>query len=321
MKSYFSGISLGAGSVLAAYTGVIAMVERAAPDLLPPPAISGIVPTDEKMKFLRNQSDSYPELLAIGSSVAWMHLDGAAMEEMAGPFLNGGTAHLKINQTRRFAEFYLDQYPGVQHVILATAIADFRECGTSPDVIMNEEVAGDYVGGDHPTPYYYLRYFAPLRYVTQAQGRGEVLEPYERGSHWMDRYGTTPIVDDTLELGYDLRYGAIDLDPACLRALGWLKADLDARDVTLSIVLTPVNPRYIATYPQSDVATARIAAEADALGVHVLYLFGDPSFRDADFWDAFHLQWPAAQRMSRKVADDLSKVMKQDHAAATGLRR
>lgn len=316
MKTYFIGIFLGAASVLAAYSGAVAMVERTAPDLLPPPAITGIVPTDEKFKFLRNHSGNYPELLAVGSSVAWMHFDGAAIEEVAGPFLNGGTAHLKINQSRRFAAFYLDRFPGVRHVILATALADFRECGSSPDVIMNEEVAADYIGGDHPTPYYYLRYFAPLRYVTQAQERDELLEPYERGSHWMDRYGTTPIVDDTLGPGYDLRYDAIELDPLCLQALRGLKADLDARGVTLSVVLTPVNPRYAAAFPQSDAATARIAAEAKALGLHVLNLYDDPAYRDADFWDAFHLQWPAAQRMSRAVADDLSKVMQKDHAAA-----
>jgi hypothetical protein len=186
---------------------------------------------------------------------------------------------------------------------MLSALPDYGTCA-GEGRIMDLEDAASYVRGRMPEAWFYMRYFAPLRYVLQARRRSERLKPYDAFGYWLDRHGTTPSMLPT-EVGYDLRYDEIALDPACLEALDGLNRDLTARGVTFTLVMTPVAPRYSDLHPATTRATERIESFARSRGIRLIDFFGDPSFEDADFWDAFHMQWPAARRLSREVADTL----------------
>jgi hypothetical protein len=303
MKSYYLSMIGGALCVLGAYSGAVLLAENRFLGRLPPPAISGVVPTDEKFRYLRDRTAEQPVVLAVGSSLTWMHLDGAPIEREVGAFLNGGTAYLKVNQIHSMTRFYLDLFPEVSTVVMMTGIADFDSCHRTPDEIMDAEQAKSYVTKSRPTPYYYIRNFAPLRYALQMRTRHRTQQPYgTRGTYWHDAYGTTPIVEDGIGMEYDLRYVEIGVDPACLDALEVMATDLRARGISLEVMLAPVNPRYAAEYPHSEDSIAAVAAFARSVDVSLHDLHDDPRFAVADFWDAFHLQWPAAQRLSEIVA-------------------
>jgi hypothetical protein len=312
MRTYFAAILAGAISVIAAYAATLTVLETRYPERLPTPAFSGVVPTDEKLRFLRERRavdlSHPPELLAVGSSITWMHLDGAVLDTPGRPFLNGGTAFLRVHQVHAMTQFYLDLYSGITKVIMVTAITDFHNCTDAPDWILNRRHAGHYVNNTRPVSWFFLQYFAPGRYVRQVVSRNETLQPFAVSSYWMDPWGTTPIYLAGIQPGYDLRYGGIDLDPICLNALEHMADDLRGRGVDFHLVLSPVNPRYAEEYPDSDAAAQLIVQTARAIGVPVHDLHDDPRFVEADFWDAFHLQWPAAQRMTSIIADDLFVV-------------
>ncbi|MGP3696904.1 hypothetical protein [Rhodobacter sp. NSM] len=297
--SVIGGMVLMAGSIAAMFTAASTLW----PDQMPPPSISGSVATDEKLKYLRERGPEPVDILAIGSSITWKHLDGAPFDRPAGRFVNGGTAYLQVNEIRTFTGFYLDLYPEISQVVMLSALPDYGTC-TGDGEIMDLDNAAAYVRGRVPEAWFYMRYFAPLRYALQARRRADRLKPYDAFGYWLDRHGTTPSMLPT-EVGYDLRYDAIALDPACLEALEGLKQDLAARGVEFTMVMTPVAPRYSDLHPATTLATRRIEAFARSRGIRVLDYFGDPSYQDVDFWDAFHMQWPAARRLSREVADTL----------------
>ncbi|MGP3722278.1 hypothetical protein SAMN05421763_11024 [[Luteovulum] sphaeroides subsp. megalophilum] len=303
MRSYIlsaaAGMVLMAGALAAAFTAAAAIW----PDRMPPPAISGSIATDEKLKYLRDRGREPVDVLAIGSSITWKHLDGAPFDGRVGNFVNGGTAYLQVHEIRTFTRFYLDLYPRISQVVMLSALPDYGTCA-GEGRIMDLEDAASYVRGRMPEAWFYMRYFAPLRYVLQARRRSERLKPYDAFGYWLDRHGTTPSMLPT-EVGYDLRYDEIALDPACLEALDGLNRDLTARGVTFTLVMTPVAPRYSDLHPATTRATERIESFARSRGIRLIDFFGDPSFEDADFWDAFHMQWPAARRLSREVADTL----------------
>ncbi len=304
MRYYFLSVAAGAMSVLVVLSLAATLAERNWADRLPPPAISGVVATDEKLSYLRQRNSGDPDILAVGSSITWMHLDGAPFAAKDGDLLNGGTAFVKVHQTHRLTQFYLDLYPGVSSVVMMTSLPDFENCG-SDAAIMNETDAKRYVQQQLPTGYFYLRYFVPLRYLLQARNRPAQTAPYYPFGYWMDRYGTTPTLHD-VGADYDLRYDAVAVDEACLAALGRLADDLAGRGIGFTLVVTPVNPRYSAAFPATDAAVAQISGYARRAGIDVHDAHSDPRYGAADFWDAFHLQWPAAQRLSHEIAQRLS---------------
>src|SRR5690606_34348371 len=77
---------------------------------LSPPAFSNNLCVDEKLDFLRSNPIVSPNLLVIGSSVAWRHVDGDALVREipdANP-LNGAFCGLFANQAVYVANWLLD---------------------------------------------------------------------------------------------------------------------------------------------------------------------------------------------------------------------
>ena len=120
----------------------------------------------------------------------------------------------------------------------------------------------------------------------------------------MDEHGTTPSTRPT-DANDELRYDELPVEPACLEALDRLEDELSARGIDFTLVLTPVAPRYSSLYPSTVSAMDDVARFARSHGIRVLDYSHDRSYGNSDFWDAFHMQWPAAKRLSREVADTL----------------
>ncbi|MBE0531730.1 MAG: hypothetical protein IH626_12945 [Rhodospirillales bacterium] len=243
--------------------------------------------------------------------MTWRQLDGAAFKDVAGGpdrFLNGGTALLQIHQTRVTAGFYLDHFPNVETLLVMIGLPDFVDCTVDPAFLFEPEDAARYTFGDWPSAYFYLRYVSPQRYLRGVMNLPKQRTPFT-GDLYLDTFGSGPLhVPEHLMRG--LRYGKPKTDAACVAALGQFLDDTQARGVALLLVFAPVHPDYRAEYPDDTAWLAGIADHAETKAdqgeeLMVLDMIDDPAFVGRDFFDAFHLQWPAVKTLSAHIAGSL----------------
>lgn len=312
MKRFAYGMLAGMTALFGGLAMAYAAVALIWPGSLPAPAIGRLVHIDEKLRYLRSNPDLDPRILAVGSSIAWRQLDGAAFEKMAGGpghFLNGGTAALKIHQTRDFLDFYLAHYRNVRTVLLLTNQIDFSDCTEEPARMVDHDAAAGYAFDEWPAVYFYVRFFSPQRYVQTTWTLAGRREPF-LGDLYMDRYGSSPLeVPDSMQRG--LRYKPVETDPACFDSLLDISHKLAARDVRLVVIFPPAHPDFRETYPEVGRWQARTAHRlADAIRkdkARVISLYDDPRFPADAFFDAYHLEWPAVRRLSALLAAAIQK--------------
>lgn len=308
MKRFALGIGAGMVAVFGGLATAYGALSTVWPQSLPAPAISRLVPMDEKLRFLRNRPEFDPRVLAVGSSITWRQLDGAPFEHLTddetGGFLNGGTGYLKIHQTGDLLDFYLDRYANVGTVLILTGPPDYEDCSNEPARMLDHSDAEAYAFGGWPAAYFYLRYFSPQRYLRSVMTLSGRSAPFT-GDLFLDRYGSGPLqVPASMKRG--LRYDAIAPDPACVDALAALSHELTERGLRLILVFTPVHPEYRAKYPAVVDWLQETARKVEAATLsdrtRVIRLCADPTYTAEDFFDAFHLQWPAVQRLSAEIA-------------------
>lgn len=309
MKKFGYGILTGLLAVPLCIVAAFAALAVFAPASMPAPAISSLVHLDEKFRFLRKRPDFDPRILAVGSSITWRQLAGKAFEPQAGGphgFLNGGTGYLRIHQTRALTRLYLSRFRNVQTVLVMISLPDFRGCTEDPAELFAPEDAVRYAFEDWPAPYFYLRYFTPRRYLETTMNLAGRQAPLG-GDLYLDPYGSGPVqLPEGAETG--LRYGKLEKDSACLDALLGLAQDVRDRGLHLMLVFPPVHPDYRARFPDEmrwlKNAAARMERERrkDPRHLSVLRMYGDNSFAPRDYFDAFHLQWPAVKRLSARIA-------------------
>src|SRR3546814_17671105 len=88
---------------------------------------------------------------------------------------------------------------------------------------------------------------------------------------------------------------------------------MTALKIRLVVVFAPIHPDYRERYPKvagwldNLVRDLRMATVDD--DTHILQLSDDGHFKADDFFDAFHLHWPAVQRLS----ETLSSAMPAAH--------
>ena len=308
MTPFLRGILSGLTATFAALLVSLGTLAVLWPDRLPAPAISRLVVADEKLRFLRDNPDIDPEILAVGSSIAWRQLDGDAIERDGLDFLNGGMVHMKTHHTREVTALYLEWYRNVRKVLVMVSLPDLENC-TDAAELFDAEDATRYAFKGWPAAYFYLRYFDLKRYVRTAVSLPDQRTPYT-GEYYLDEYGSGPVqVPHDVERG--LRYGEIHPDPACTDALIQLARVATERGTRVAIVFPPVHPDYRRLYPG---ALGTIAGIADTVraavpeGTRVSVLFDDDSYTSSDFWDAFHLQWSAVKRLSRSIGELLDSL-------------
>ncbi|MFN8926098.1 MAG: hypothetical protein ACK5WM_11165 [Rhodospirillales bacterium] len=299
---FLAGLAAGVAGTLAVLGGLVEGIGRLAPERLPPPPLSNRIDFDEKLHWLRERPGLSPGVLAVGSSITLQHFDGSAFG-VPGHVLNGATWGVQLHQTRYLADWYVDRYPTVRHVIVFLGLADFRDCRTTPATFFNTDHADAYLDGAWPVPLY-AKYFAPGDLIGNAltiAGDRLSTEGLLR-----DEYGTQPRtlpVDRFERKG--LFYGHIDPDPACFPVLSALARDLHGAGRSLTIAIPPVNPAYLAQVSGADQSfmTLRKGIKDAVAGTGTrVFDLTDAAPPASEYYDAFHMRFPAARVLSRSIA-------------------
>jgi hypothetical protein len=290
---------------------------------LPPPAFSNSLCVDEKLAFHRNNAAEQPNLLVIGSSVAWRHFDGAQLVQGVSQVkpLNGAFCGLAANQSVYAANWFLDRTPSIRDVMMITSPQDFENCTTNRAAIFDHKDATDYVSAKASPWAYYIRYFDPFSLVRNASS----IAAQRSGADFVDplvfdRYGSGPL--DTSRNRETLLYGMVkSLDQKCFDAVQALAHRLKAEGRRLLVATTPLHPDW-----KADDAAAPLLSEFNSRIRAALAEDPAARFWDGDaaqvvesgaFFDAIHLRWSAAGTYTQALGTAFysDHPMKQLHAA------
>ncbi len=303
MRSYWIGNVTGVVAFLGIMAGAISYFSYI--NRMPAPAMTVVQQLDEKLRYLRERPDLNPKLIAVGSSITWRHLDGKPFTDRLGEgsVLNGGTALLKVHQTRFLANFYADHFSRLQTLMVMLGPTDFRDCSSVPAQAFNTDDADGYAFERHPSLFYYLKYFSPMTYLRSIYNFQRKHVPFT-GEMWTDEYGSGPILrPDSMRKG--LRYDAIQFDKPCIDALHNLVSDFTTRGIRPVIVFPPIHPEYRQLFPQT-IADLKAVAEQLRISTdgktQIIDLVEEPIYLE-EFFVAVHLQWPAVHRLSQKLTE------------------
>jgi hypothetical protein len=313
-----AGTAIGALSLF--YAGIFAL---GATGHLPPPAFTNSICVDEKLAFHRAHPADAPNMLVIGSSVAWRHFDGEALVQdlpQVRP-LNAGFCGLSAGQSTFAGEWFLDRTPSVRDVLMITSPQDFEDCTATRAPLFDREDVADYVAeGGSPWPYY-MRYFDPFSLLRNASNiaakrRGDsAADPIV-----FDRYGSGPLRTDGVR--ETQIYGLVrKLDQACFAAVEALNLRLKAEGRRLLVATTPLQAEW-----KRGTGAAPLLAEFN----HRMRtaLAGNPTsaFWDGDaagvvsqeaFFDSIHLRWSAASIYTRALGEALQPMSGQERLQTT----
>lgn len=303
---YLVGLMAGSIGALGAFFCLLFALDQTGH--LPPPPIANNICIDEKLAFLRRNPPVTPNLLVIGSSVAWRHFDGATVAAVAPgthPF-NGGFCGLRANQTVFVANWLLDRLPTVRDVIMITSPQDFETCRMHPAALFDKEGADSFVFGSAWRWGFYFRYFDPaslIRNVRRVRAMRANIDPIN--SIVFTRFGDGPI--DTIESRATLEYGEVQgFDPSCFAALQSLARRIAREGRRLVVVNTPLHPEWKRRYdPEADLLQSLERNVLTAVGsANGEYWNGDSavSMEAQAFIDGIHLRWSAVRVFSETLA-------------------
>ncbi|SDB72040.1 hypothetical protein [Belnapia rosea] len=291
--------------MFALYYGVL--LTLSATGNLPPPAFTNSLCIDEKFDFLRRERLAEPNLLVVGSSVAWRHFDGRTLVRDAPGLvpLNGGLCGLSVNQTAYATAWLLDHYKNVQDVVMITAPQDFDGCTGKPTAFFDRADVDDYVFGDASPWFYYTRYFSLVsltRNASQIAGRrsgADKVDPLV-----FDQFGSGPLGTDGGR--GELLYGEMKQpDPACLTALSQLAARLHEEGRRLFVAVTPMHPQWRQRHDPDGRLLRRFAGSIrTALNGHGAQVWDSNqslALNDWEFFDAIHLRWIGVPRFTEAL--------------------
>jgi hypothetical protein len=303
MRRYWIGNATGIVALALVLTGAIQFLSYVG--RMPAPAITSVQHLDEKLRYLRNHPNLNPELVTVGSSIAWRQFDGEPFAERLGEgrVLNGASAFLQVHQTRFLANYYADHFSHLRTLMFMFGPTDFKDCSRIRPELFDRGDASGYAFDGRPDVLYYLEYFAPLTYLRRIKAFEKMQVPLT-GELWMDKYGSGPM-QWTEGMKKGLRYSAIKLDKGCVQALHELISDVRKRGIRPVVVFPPLHPEYRRLFPQTirdlkDVANdLRASTDGHVQIIDVI----EEQFGPDDFFDAVHLQWPAVQRLSAELSD------------------
>ena len=281
---------------------------------LPPPAFSNISCADEKLSFMRHNPIQSPNLLIIGSSVAWRHVDGNVLTEALPNVrpMNGAFCGLFANQSTYVGSWLLDREPSIRSVVMLADPQDFAGCWRVPTEVFKREDVDPYVYENASPWSHYIRYFSPKSLLrnaltVKAQRAGEI----EWDPLVFTRFGDGPL--DTPN-SRELVYGPPEpLDPACFEALRDLGTRLEKDGRQLLVVSTPLHPEWKEKYDPD----GSFVADFDRRLLNTVTKVGG-TFWDADrdwnspenaFVDAVHMRWSAVQPFTAALAEQIQKAV------------
>lgn len=307
-RGYLFGMIAGLLLSMAAFAALLTALDRTGH--LPPPALSNSLCVDEKLAFMRDHPVQNPNLLIIGSSVAWRHVDSSTLSRNVPGLkpLNGAFCGLHANQTLYVANWLLDREPGVRDVVMVVDPIDFGQCSASREAVFNRADADRYVYEDAWPWQYYMRYFAPGSLLRNAMViKARRTDPDDMNPLRFTPSGAGPL---TTAQSRGLFYGEPEpLDPVCFTALKQLASRLDREGRSFTVVSTPLHPQWKAQIdPKGELLRSFDDQLLSALaGTGGQYWNADREWApDEDgFVDAIHLRWPAALEFSENLAKRL----------------
>ncbi len=280
---------------------------------LPPPAFSNNLCVDEKLSFMRDNPIQSPNLLVIGSSVAWRHVDGNVLAQALPEVrpMNGAFCGLFANQATYVGHWLLDREPSIRSVVMIADPQDFAGCWKVPTAVFNREHVDPYVYQDASRWNYYMRYFSPKSLArnaltVKAQRAGKI----EWDPLVFNRFGDGPLETSNTR---ELMYGRPDpLDRNCFEALREMSERLEREGRQLMVVSTPLHPQWKEKYDPDGTFLAdfdkHILDSLSATGGTYWNADKDWSTPASSFVDAVHLRWSAAQQFSAALAEQMRKA-------------
>lgn len=308
--AYLAAVATTFAAMMAAYGAVLVALGRTGH--LPPPAIVNEVCADEKLEWLRDNPPQDPNLLVVGSSIAWRDVDSRAFvaRDPASRPLNGGVCHLSVNQTRFVVRYLLRHFPAVRTVVAVVAPQDFTDCSKTPSRLFNPATADAYVFDRRWAYGFYVTQFDPVALVRDATA----IRAMRDGRNKFDALVMTPYGDGPLRIegNRGLLYGRLTgYDPTCFAAMRDLAQSVEAGGRRLFVASAPVNPAWSARYdPEGHEHGAMAAGVRAALqGTGAEFWDGTEAFGGSprEFTDAIHINWQAAQRYSALLAAALGQ--------------
>jgi len=274
---------------------------------LPPPALSNSVCVDEKLSFLRNMPTTNPNLLVVGSSVAWRGIDGSALTETSPGIrpLNGAFCGLHANQARFTTDWLLKHFTGTRAILMLAVPQDFTDCNGTPAAVFDPKAADAYVF-DHAWPWgFYFEFFDPvslLRNALKVAAQRSNRIPLDPLVFTKDGDGPldTPVTRSTL--GDNEMSG---FDDACFTSLHEMAASATASGRQFTFVQMPMKPEWTRSYDPDGKIHDLFAAKVDSALAGTEGRNWDASTHsslpDAAFTDAIHLRWSAVAGLSRII--------------------
>ncbi|WP_435169051.1 hypothetical protein [Falsirhodobacter sp. 1013] len=304
MGRYLLALVAGALMVPGLFLLMLALLD---PDeTRPPPQFSNSLCVDEKLAAMRRSPPQDPDLLVIGSSVAWRHFNSPeAIELRPGlhPY-NAGFCGANIKQTEAVANWMLTRLPSLKEVILIASPVDFEHCedqstNTLFPAGFDVTEADTFVFADGSPLLYYLRYFDPMTLWRNGRGleaRRTDIRSY--ASLVTDEFGDGPIEPPGSRR---LLYGAPTFDAACFAGLHRIGMELRKRGIGFHVAVTPLHPEWLRLYDQGGQVTATLdTAIREALaGTGGRFIKAGTGIEEAAFFDGIHLRWSYTDEYTR----------------------
>lgn len=316
---YIATVAATFSALFVGYMATIVALDKAG--LLPPPALVNEICADEKLTWLRNNPPDAPNLLIVGSSLAWRDIDSQQFAQRlpAARPLNGGVCHAGIDQSTWVARYLIRHFPSVQSALLVVAPQDFTSCAQKPDQLFDPGTVDAYVFDRRWLYPFYITQFDP---VSLARNAGHIADL--RAAHGevesliMTRFGDGPL---NAPGNRGLLYGPVKrLDASCFTALRGFALSLSESGRHLFVTTAPLHPGWRERYdPSGELHQAFVAGVRAALAE-----VGTTSFWDgatvfggeaSEFTDAIHVNWPAAQRFTAELVRAF-----RDYRASSGAR-
>ena len=309
--SYLVVVAATFAAMLVAFMGVVAGLDWR--KTLPPPAIVNEVCADEKLKWLRDNPTADPNLLVVGSSVAWRNVDSkefVARDPSARP-LNGGMCHASMNQTEFVTGYLLRHFPAVRTVVAVVTPQDFIDCKGTPSQLFDPATADAYAFDRRWAYRFYVTQFDPVSLARDATA----IRAMRDGRNRFDPLVMTPYGDGPLnaDSSHGLVYRELaGYDPACFQALHGLAEMAASGGRRFLVAASPLNPAWSKRYdPEGRLHDQFVTGIQRALAdTRAVFWDGSRSIEGdlSAFTDAIHVNWPAAQRYAAQLAAALDAV-------------
>jgi hypothetical protein len=284
------------------------------PDM-PGPYVSSSESFNEKALWLRKAIERRPsaDILVMGSSMALHNIDGAELARVTGTgaIVNASSWGMSPEDSQEVIQILSDRlHPRL--VILTCFGGDFMmrtrpainwpafdRCLSSPFLLPLYLSAPD-------GRYYWATYKDQQKPANKLRRGGESLN--------FDAYGGVPLSCEYYKGG-----GTEDLSPAlykswspdALGALDGIRADLQARNIRLLVVASPLSPRaeQIVGARWNTELWPEVARRVTAPGCAFIHVTG-PEFTSNEFGDSYHLNACGAEKLIRRLAPKLEELLR-----------